>query len=409
MTCAARSTLLLLSAGICLSAQFLSSDTYTRYELLAPSSHQFRIIYEVTETTPGAKYHFNIIRPGSVASDEAVYDAASGQPLKFEMVTGAQAAKAAPEQKFTATAEYIQIQLAHPVPAKGEYRLRIEKTYMDAKSYYAEGSGGQVVFTRPLGIPRNSIVLPAGYELVSSTAAAQVLAEPDGRLRLGFLNPGSGGQLEITIKARPNTAVKASNSRMPSERAHQDREILYELLDPTTNAFRITHDYTESRPGIAHYFNVVRAGSHVTDPASIDLDTGKPLKYDVLTARQVRERKLPLNENAPDDAEIVVTYLEKPVAPGTSVRLRLMETYTDAKSYFVDSNGELVWNRTFGRPRNTVVLPAGWALTAMDTPAVLQTLPDGRVSVYAVNPRNDEIRVWFRAAPGKRAAREAGQ
>ena len=74
-----------------LAAQFISSDTYTRYELLAPDSHKFRIVYEVTETTPLAKFHYNIIRPGSVATDEAVYDAASGKPLKFEMVTGADA------------------------------------------------------------------------------------------------------------------------------------------------------------------------------------------------------------------------------------------------------------------------------------------------------------------------------
>ena len=30
------------------------SDAYTRYELLAPGSAKFRIIYEVTATTPGS-------------------------------------------------------------------------------------------------------------------------------------------------------------------------------------------------------------------------------------------------------------------------------------------------------------------------------------------------------------------
>ncbi|HSP62650.1 MAG TPA: hypothetical protein VLQ90_06690, partial [Pyrinomonadaceae bacterium] len=28
-------------------AQFISADTYTRYELLAPETHQFKIYYEV--------------------------------------------------------------------------------------------------------------------------------------------------------------------------------------------------------------------------------------------------------------------------------------------------------------------------------------------------------------------------
>jgi hypothetical protein len=45
-------------------------------------------------------------------------------------------------------------------------------------------------------------VLPAGYEIVSCSVATQVLREPDGRLKLAFVNPGSGGQLEVTIRAR---------------------------------------------------------------------------------------------------------------------------------------------------------------------------------------------------------------
>ena len=41
--------LLGLSYGLA-SAQFISADTYTRYELLPPDTHQFKIYYEVTET-----------------------------------------------------------------------------------------------------------------------------------------------------------------------------------------------------------------------------------------------------------------------------------------------------------------------------------------------------------------------
>jgi len=44
-----------------------------------------------------------------------------------------------------------------------------------------------------------------------------------------------------------------------------------------------------------------------------------------------------------------------------------------------------------------VVLPPGWYLVEMDTPATIQTLADGRVAIYVVNPRNDDIRVFFRA------------
>src|SRR5882672_7613845 len=180
--------------------QYVSADTYTRYELLAPETHQFKIYYEVTETRAGARYHFNQIREGSEASDESVIDLASGKPLKFEVVTGAQAKTDSPAENFTPTAHYIKVHLAHSISERGEYRLAIIKTYKDDKSYYTEGD--QIVFKRPLGIPRDSIVLPAGYEIVSCSVATQVLTEPDGRLKLAFVNPGSGGELQVTIRAK---------------------------------------------------------------------------------------------------------------------------------------------------------------------------------------------------------------
>jgi hypothetical protein len=182
------------------SAQYISADTYTRYELLAPETHQFKIYYEVTETRVGAKFHFNQIREGSEATDESVVDLATGKPLKFEVVTGAQAKIDSPAENFGAAAHYIKVILAHPVPASGEYRLAIIKTYKDDKSYYSDGD--DIVFKRPLGIPRDSVVLPVGYEIALCSVATQVLTETDGRLKLAFVNPGSGGQLEVTIRAK---------------------------------------------------------------------------------------------------------------------------------------------------------------------------------------------------------------
>jgi len=190
---------LIASCGVA-SAQYISADTYTRYELLPPETHQFKIYYEVTETRAGARYHFNQIREGSEASDESVIDLATGKPLKFEVVNGAQAKTDSPTENFSPTSHYIKVHLAHPVADRGEYRLAIIKTYKDDKSYYIEGD--QIVFKRPLGIPRDSIVLPAGYEIVSCSVATQVLSETDGRLKLAFVNPGSGGQLEVTIRAK---------------------------------------------------------------------------------------------------------------------------------------------------------------------------------------------------------------
>jgi hypothetical protein len=191
---------LILAVCNFIAGQFITGDTYTRYELLAPDSHQFKIYYEVTETRPGARYHFNAIREGSIATDESVVDLATGKPLKFEVVSGTQAKDDEPAQNFSPEGKYIKVHLARSVPVAGEYRLAIIKTYKDDKSYYTEGD--LMVYKRALSIPRNSVVLPPGYEIVSCSAASQVLSEPDGRLKLAFVNSGSGGPLEITIKAR---------------------------------------------------------------------------------------------------------------------------------------------------------------------------------------------------------------
>ncbi len=187
-----------------------------------------------------------------------------------------------------------------------------------------------------------------------------------------------------------------SQSPAVTERAYQDREILYELQAPADHAFRITHDYTVRKESEQYYFNIVRAGSHVTDPESIDLDSGEKLKWEIISGKQARERKLPVEGVNDDNTEIVVTHLARPLAKGATNRVRLKETYVDAKSYYMDGE-ELVWDRTFGRLRNTVVLPVGWYLTALAAPAIIQTLPDGRVSVYIINSRNDDIRVYLRA------------
>jgi hypothetical protein len=133
--------------------------------------------------------------------------------LKFEIVSGARAKNDEPAQDFNPSGNFIKVYLAHPVPAAGEYRLAIIKTYKDDKSYYTEGD--LIIYKRSLSIPRNSVVLPPGYEIVSCSAAAQVLSEADGRLKLAFVNPGSGGPLEITIKARrlPGNNKKAEAPR----------------------------------------------------------------------------------------------------------------------------------------------------------------------------------------------------
>jgi hypothetical protein len=179
------------------------SDDYTRYELLDPSSASFRIVYEVTATTPGARFFWNPIRKGSVASNESVSDPTNGKPLKFIEVAGTEA-RANGLGNAELDTRYIQIELPRPVPKEGEIRLLIDKTYKDEKSYFTEEKTGFIVFSRSLGIKRNSVVLPAGYEVVSCNYPSQVVAEPGAagaRLRMSFMNIGPDA-VSYVIKAR---------------------------------------------------------------------------------------------------------------------------------------------------------------------------------------------------------------
>src|SRR5580692_4315250 len=100
-------------------AKQTETDEYTRYELLAPETASFKIYYEVTATTPSAKFFYNPIRKGSAASDEAVFDSMTGAALPFEVVSGAEARKDGLVSDADADTNYIKISLARPVPQDG--------------------------------------------------------------------------------------------------------------------------------------------------------------------------------------------------------------------------------------------------------------------------------------------------
>src|SRR3954467_15074340 len=386
--------LLLLGFPIALSAQNAEADAYTRYELLAPGSAKFKIIYEVTAVSSGAAFYFNPIRKGSIATDESVFDRATGKPLEFSVV-GFKEARESGLRVSDTTQTYIRVKLTRPVPADGgEARVLIIKTYEDAASYFTRGD--TIVFTRPLGINRNSVVLPKGYEFVSSSFPSQILQEPDGRVGISFWN-NTPSQAAVTIRARPasfgSSKVTLEGNRL-DERAHQNREIVYFLQQPETHAFDLYHDYTESRVGTSTYINEVRAGSTVSNPHAKNLDTGEDLKWEILKGSAITAAKLDV-ANVTPQSEIVV-FRFAPVKTGESVRIRMFETYTDTARYKVVGD-ELIWDRSFGRPANAVVLPAGWLLTNSSIPATVSTMSDGRVRLDFVNPRPDEIAVLITA------------
>jgi hypothetical protein len=246
----------------------------------------------------------------------------------------------------------------------------------------------------------------------------ELLSESDPRVKISFLNRNPGAApLRIEARKLPQTAHEApaagtgaieqrpevtmkvpASARLDyewAERAFQDREIVYFLKQPETHSFRLYHDYTETRVGMDRYLNVVRPGSRASDPSAIVLDTGEPLKVETLRGAAIQERGIDLGEPVTAETEVVAIWFD-PVAAGQTKRLRIEETYTDPGRYGLHGN-ELVWDRSFGRPSNTVLLPDGWWLTESSVPAVVDLSDDGRVRLLFENDRDDGIDVYLRA------------
>src|ERR1700678_941315 len=388
------------------------TDEYTRYELLAPETASFKISYEVAATTAGGKFFYNPIRKGSSASDESVLDAMLGTPLHFEVVSGAEARNDPLMADADLATNYIKVTLARPVPEHGLGRVLIVKTYQDAKSYHLDGK--TLVFNRPLGIKRNKVVLPPGYEVVGLTVPSQILTEKDGRIAISFLHPGEGEaplviraikDAQVGTAAAPKALTMQRSWESPfvgeteqdrlSERAHQDRDIVYFLQQPETHAFSLYHDYTETRAGVNGYANVVREGSVASHPSAYILDTGEQLKTQEMSGAEMMASKINAGEIVEAKARVVVIPFA-PVQTGQTLRLRIAETYTAPVSYRLDGE-ELVFDRSLDRPRNAVVLPSGWYCTASAAPATVSQLPDGRVRLDYWDDRPEAVDVLLKA------------
>lgn len=389
-----------------------AEDNITTYVLQSSVSHQFEMHYEVSATTPGAKYYYNTLRFGNEAKVSGAIDLMTGDSLKWDIVDGKHARRNG-HPTASLSGQYAKVTLARPVPANGEARIKIIKTYTNPATYFKKGD--EVHFSRSLGIKRNVIVLPKGHELTSCNYPSQVTVNKEGQLVISFMNPGNRS-IPFKLTARPvSTSIKPyvanpssssanagsgrdkSKARLdyqPPLRTTQNREIVYFLQDPNSHSFRLYHDYTETREGTDKYLNVVRPGSKASKPSARILDTGEELKVETLRGKAISDKGIELKQEINDDTEVVVIWFE-PVQPGQSVRLRIEETYTDPNRY-LSNEGELIWDRSFGRNRNTVVLPKGWFLTTSSMPAVVEEMEDGRISLFFMNDRPDNLDVYIK-------------
>jgi hypothetical protein len=352
---------------------FNAHDDYTEYHLLDPSTHQFHIVYYLNQRQAGATTLLNQTRSGSEGSDISVSDPQTGRPLKFEYRSGAELAAAGESGRLAAAEHYIRAFLARPVPEGGEGRVRIEKTYLDEKSYYTQGE--DVVFARSLGIGRNAVILPRGYVIASSNVAAQVVSLPDGRIKIVFENVNTYAA-NVSIRGR-RSALPAVPAIRIVERAFDFAKTLYDLGDPAAREIVVRHEYVETRIGsraTPEFF----AHHRLTGVVVTDMDSGKPLVAAERTGVWTIDLAAPIARET-ESAHIRIAGRE--IDPGYQI-----------------AAGQLQWQKTLREPRTTILLPAGWELTTLTTPATVTTTRDGRVAVQVYNPRIEPTAMALRAA-----------
>lgn len=379
-------------------------DAYTRIELRDPGIGSFKVTHDVAVTTVGARDYTWALWPGTQASNVKGIDLMTGAAFPNIRILGSASGGADPRMSA------VQLPLARPVPKDGLGRIRLEMDVNNSQVFKATGRTAS--FTLPLRAPRGTIVLPAGYELLSADIPAQILSEADGRIVVSYMHQmPPGTTITLTMRAGIPTGAAAApkpltNARSweaagqkPTERARlteratQDRDIVYFLQEPSTNAFSLYHDYTEVRPGTDKYVNVVRTGSRVSNPSAYILDTGEVLRHETLKGEAITAAKIEAGTVTPESEVVVIHFT--PVKAGESIRLRISETYTHPESYRLDGS-DLVFERNLGRTRNSVVLPAGWYLTASSIPAVVRQTPDGLTRLDFVNGRPEGIDVYVK-------------
>jgi hypothetical protein len=326
-----------------------SQDAYTEYAILAPGSESFRIKFLPEETRVGATELVNATRGGSEGSDVEVYDPRTGKPLKFTY---------GPEANDPET-HSIHATLPIPVPEGGVGRVLIYKTYKDPRTYMMHND--DIVWVRSLSGYRLGVLLPPGFSFISSNVAAQMSTTADGRLKLGFANP-SGQSNPVTIHARKTTATFPPTPY--TDMFFDDIKTLYDLDAPETHTIKVEQSYSDYRKGATAKLDSLEY-LKLQDLKVIDLDTAKAFT--------------PTHEG-----KFTVVKLDVPITDDKqSAHIEITGLLKDAGSYKTE-NGELIFERQLHGLRNTVLLPAGYEVSAVSQSGTVG-IYQGRAFVALIN------------------------
>jgi hypothetical protein len=345
--------------------RLFTQDAYTEYALLEPGSEQFRIRFLPEETRAGATELVNATRGGSEGSGIEVYDPRTGKPIEFTY----------DQQGADPDNHAIHAKLPIPVPQGGIGRVLIFKTYKDPRTYMMNGD--DIVWVRSLSGYRLGVVLPKGFAFISSNVAAQLTTTYDGKLKLAFANP-SGQSNPVTIHARKTSAVFPPLQY--ADMFFDDIKTLYDLDTPESGKIKVEQVYSDYRKGDKARLDSLTYVP-LADLAVVDLDTAKTLT----PAKDGNGLSVKLDVPIVDDKQ--------------SAHLKVTGTLTNA-GYSL-ANNELVFERTLHGLRNTVLLPAGWDVSAVSQSGTIG-LYQGRqfVSLLNLNGENN-YKVTIRARKGR--------
>jgi hypothetical protein len=328
--------------------RFFTQDPYTEYSILEPGSEQFRIRYLPEQPRAGSTELVNATRGGSEGSDIQVFDPRTGKPLEFKYE----------QQGANPDNHAIRATLAAPVPEGGIGRVLIYKTYKDPLTYMMRGE--EILWVRSLAGYRLGVILPKGYAFASCNVAAQLSTLADGRLKIAFANP-SGQSNPVTLHAHKTSATFTP---LPYEDMFfDDIKTLYTLGDPETHSIEVEQIYSDYHKG-----------------AQARLDT---LQYLALQSLQVTDLDTAQVLDPTGQPSGITVPLAVPIADDKqSAHLKITGTLKDP-GYRADKS-DLYFDRTLHGLRNTVVLPAGWEVSAVSQSGTIG-LNQGRAFVSLIN------------------------
>jgi hypothetical protein len=328
--------------------RLFTQDAYTEYEILKPGSEEFRIKFLPEESKVGATELVNATRGGSEGSGVEVYDPRTGKPLTFTYQ----------QEGNDPDNHAIHAKLPIPVPQGGVGRVLIYKTYKDPRTYMMHGE--DVVWVRSLSGYRLGVVLPKGFAFISSNVAAQLTTNAGGQLKLAFANP-SGQSNPVTIHARKTTATFPPRS--DTDMFFDDVKTLYDLEAPEAGRVKVEQIYSDYRKGARAQLDTL-GQLPLQDLKVIDLDSGKAFP----TAKDGAATFVKLDVPIVDDKQ--------------SAHIKITGGFRDPG--YKLAGEELLFDRTLYGLRNTIILPAGWEISALSQSGTIGTY-EGRTFVALIN------------------------